>query len=242
MTSSLSSAESWAFFPGFVPPFIIFSIYVENLEEIVTSPQQSQNTESLVPRLCVIGLLAYFEAFCKGQFASVVNVCPSTLRNFVQRRNDVSIKVKDFLHVTEHLEHRLGSVLAEEYDFGSAKLINGLFCDLINRSPFSTRDAKVYSQLLSDRNLLVHHGGAYTLKYSYQKFASHEVPSKVFDYEIEVGVAEFTKAASFLKKIATKLTVTCHDALVKFVHAEGLSMNEAQQHAIESMLDGCDLK
>lgn len=149
--------------------------------------------------------------------------------------------MKDFLHVTEQLEYRLGSVLADEYDFGSAKQINGLFGDLVNRTPFSADEAIVYSRLVNDRNLIVHHGGAYTLKYAYQNFPPHEIPSKVFDYGITVGISDVLKAAEFLRGIAKKLTVASRDALVEFAEAGGLSMADAQQGAI-SMMDEDDWK
>jgi hypothetical protein len=78
MTSPLSP-DAFAFFPGWVPPFIIFRIYVENLEEIVQNPQKSKNAADIVPQLCVIGLIAYFEAFCKAHFASLITFARAPL-------------------------------------------------------------------------------------------------------------------------------------------------------------------
>lgn len=206
---------------------------LDELREIAEAPQKSENASSLVPRLCAIGLVAYFEAFCKEQFASIINICPSTLHTFVSRRTDVSIRVRDLLHMTDTLEYRLGSVLASEYDFGSARLINGLFSDLIKVSPFSAKDSTRYAQLLHDRNLLVHHRGAYTLKYAYQSFPMHEVPSKVYDYELTMDREELVKWSTFLARIAKKLAVSSQRSLSRFVSVQSTALTEAQQKAID---------
>ena len=61
--------------------------------------------------------------------------------------------------------------IAEQFDFGSARAINGIFLDLIGISPFSKAEASKYDQLLNDRNLLVHHAGIYTVRYASQKLS-----------------------------------------------------------------------
>jgi hypothetical protein len=63
----------------------------------------------------------------------------------------------------------LGFLLAEKYDFGTPKRINALFNALLKITPFGREDAKRYAALLRDRNLLVHHGGVYTLAYLEQE-------------------------------------------------------------------------
>ena len=214
----------------------MFMLFIRNLVEIAEAPQKSENASFTVPGLCLIGLVAYFEAFCKGQFASIVNVCSMTLTNLVKRRAEVSVSVKDLLHITEKLEYRLGSVLADRYDFGSAKLINGLFHDLITITPFSARDSRTYARLLDDRNLLVHHGGAYTLKYAYQNLPANEVRSRVHDDQVTVGKHELKKYAGFLEQIARKLTLATHASLVKFVAANDLVLDQLQQEAMKYML------
>ena len=237
MDESPSSAPSaWAFFPGGVPPCTIFLIYLKNLIQIAEAPQKSENASSLLPGLCLIGLAAYFEAFCKGQFASIVNILPTTLSNLVKRRPEESIKVKDLLHITEKLDYRLGQVMSDEYDFGSAKAINALFHDLIGITPLSARDSKTYARLLSDRNLLVHHGGAYTLKYAYQNLPANEVVSRVHDDQLSVGINELKKYGDFLKLIAAKLTLATHRSLLSFVTANDLALDSQRRDAIELML------
>jgi hypothetical protein len=64
-----------------------------------------------------------------------------------------------------------GTLISEEYDFGSAKEINGLYQDLLRITPFSANEAKKYSHFLSDRNLLVHHRGVFSYNYASQRFA-----------------------------------------------------------------------
>ena len=46
-----------------------------------------------------------------------------------------------------------GCFISEQYDFGPAKNINGLFMDLIRITPFSKDEQIKYSRLLDYRNL-----------------------------------------------------------------------------------------
>jgi plasmid maintenance system antidote protein VapI len=83
-----------------------------------------------VAEVCLIGLAAFFEAFCKDQFASIINICPETLSRFVAKRNTVTVELADLLLILPTTS-RLGFVLAEKYDFGSAKEVNSLYSDLL---------------------------------------------------------------------------------------------------------------
>ncbi len=76
----------------------------------------------------------------------------------------MTIEVSGLLQILKSVVHRLGSLVAEQFDFGAAKKINGLFLDLVAISPFSKDEEVRYTQLLNDRNLLVHHGGIVTIK------------------------------------------------------------------------------
>lgn len=109
--------------------------------------------------VCFIGLAAYFEAFCKNQFAAIINICPQTLNTFTLRRDNTTVRLTHLIKISGEIEHRLGALVAEEYDFGSSRTINSLYFDLLGITPFSKDEEGQYSEFLNDRNLLVHHGG-----------------------------------------------------------------------------------
>lgn len=45
------------------------------------------------------------------------------------------------------VSNRIGFILSEQYDFGSAKTINGLYGDLIRVTPFSKREQERYNRI-----------------------------------------------------------------------------------------------
>lgn len=171
--TSMPKVDWLQFFNGAVPALAYFQIQVDNLKELVDKSTNELGID-VTAELCMIGLAAYFEAFCKNQFAAVINIVPDTLSRFTERR-DCKLTAKNLLPVMTELNHSLGFLIAEEYDFGSAKAVNGLFLDLLNITPFSKEEADEYGQFLNDRNLLVHHGGVYTSKYRGQTLAKKQL-------------------------------------------------------------------
>src|SRR6202030_1468174 len=152
------------FFVGGVPPYGYFELQVAGLKRLARSSRVSYGLNQTA-EVCVIALSAYFEAFCKAQFAAVINICPKVLRNLIEKRKNTTLDLQNVLEVLGDLENKLGNLLSEGYDFGSAKAINSLYYDLLGITPFSTAERKNYGQFLQDRNLLVHHGGIYTFGY-----------------------------------------------------------------------------
>jgi hypothetical protein len=162
--------DSWDYFSGSVPPFGYFRPRVSELTQLSSRNQHQDEHDALgfVHELCMIGLASYFEAYCKDQFAAVINICPQLL-TMADGDRDFKISATSLLLLSDSFPYNLGFIVAEERDFGSAKAINGLFCDLLKISPFSKSEMERFSEFLNDRNLLVHHGGVFTLKYRSQK-------------------------------------------------------------------------
>jgi hypothetical protein len=180
------------YFVAGVPALGYFELQADKLAELVSSSKEAKLAGlNLVAEVSLIGLAAYFEAFCKAHFASLINICPEILRNFLERRRNATVSMSHILTVRGELGFKLGNVISEEYDFGSAKEINGLYQDLLRITPFSTKDAKKYSQFLSDRNLLVHHGGVFTYTYSSQRFANRANPGPPHFDSLIIGEKEF---------------------------------------------------
>ena len=222
------------YFIAGVPPLGWFELEVKNLAALVDSSKEYRLT-SLNPtaEVSLIGLLAYFEAFCKAQFAAIINTCPETLRNFVQRRPNATLSLRNILNTGAQVASKLGNLISEEHDFGSAKEINGLYQDLLHISPFSTKEATQYARFLSDRNLLVHHAGVYTFKYSSQRFVSRSIPGLPHWDSLVIGKKEFSRWNSYLLAMARKITRASRTALEEFVARERLELNLQQKKAIQ---------
>ncbi len=230
LTTTLNALDH---FIADVPPLGYFELEVEQLVTLVNSSIEDKISPlNSTAEVCLIGLSAYFEAFCKSHFAALINICPEILSNFVQRRQNATLSLIHILHLRDHIERKLGNLISEEYDFGSANEINKLYNDLLRITPFSTKEAKKYANFLGDRNLLVHHGGVYTFKYSAQRFARRAVPGVPHWDSLVVGKKEFSRWESFLTGMANKIADTSRLALQEFINRHKLGTRLNQRKAI----------
>jgi hypothetical protein len=231
------------YFSAGVPAHGYFDVQVSGLKKLVQGSREASGLNQTA-EVCLIALSAYFEAFCKAQFAAVINIYPKIVRNFVEKRNSASLDLRNVLTVLYGgkdfviFDHRLGHLLSEDYDFGSAKDINALYFDLLRITPFSAREKKKYGKFLNDRNLLVHHGGVHTFKYLAQQFQTRTAPGLPHWSSLVVSKQEFESWAAFLEAMASKIASTSRQALEKFVNREGPDfLSPEQMKAIDCLAD-----
>jgi hypothetical protein len=224
------------YFIGGVPALGYFELQADKLHELATSSKEAKLAGlNYIAEVSLIGLAAYFEAFCKAHFASLINICPEILKNFVERRKNATVSLSHILSIGGEVTLKLGNVISEEYDFGSAKEINGLYQDLLRITPFSAKDAKKYSQFLSDRNLLVHHGGVFTHTYSSQRFGNRKALSRLHLDSLIIGKKEFDDWEVFIVGIATMIATTTQSAIEGFFVRENLIPTPEQQRAFRML-------
>ncbi|MEA3431236.1 MAG: hypothetical protein U9R01_00945 [candidate division WOR-3 bacterium] len=220
------------FFAAGVPPGAIFQMDIDSLKEISGSERLSLNANKIY-EICLIALVAYFESFCKNEFSSLINICPNILENFCKHRRDVTINIEDYLSLGISLRFKLGFVLSEKYDFGSAKKINSLYNDLISISPFSKKEIISYDHLLNDRNLLVHHGGIVTMKYKKQNKREELSSKSTFFDSLVISKNDFQRWMEFLEEIVIKIVNECHNALSNYISENKILLTSAEKEALE---------
>jgi len=100
---------------------------------------------------------------------------------------------------------------------------------------FSKDDQKEYGRFLSDRNLLVHHGGVFTLKYEGQRFQSKQISVEGrrihFDYLI-VLKSDFFAWSEFLTDLARKMATTIRRAAVRKLVEKGITLDRERRSAM----------
>jgi hypothetical protein len=112
-----STDPSWLdYFSGGVPTGDFFRMTLEGLAKLI---DKSSKGISRVNEVCYIGLVAYFEAFCKDHFASVLNIEPTLLERLRQHSQDVQIDPTRLLELGMEWSYRLGFLVAEKFDFGT---------------------------------------------------------------------------------------------------------------------------
>lgn len=187
-------------FVGGVPAGVIFFL---NLKDIKTILSEHDWDKSRI-ELCYIGLTAYFGAFFKDHFASLININANLIYNLKKSGMDVTIDFIDILKYEIDLTGFYGFLFAEKFDFGTAKKINHLYNSLINIAPFSKADIDTFDYALNNRNLIVHHGGIYTTKYSNQVFTKRKIKERVFYDSLIISREMMFDYISFSEQIVYK--------------------------------------
>ena len=223
------------YFMGGVPPGPLFSINLADVEGVLRSARIPAHGLDPAAELCFIGLVAYFEAFFRYHFAALLNVCPQLIRQLRSRGRDVSVDAGMLLGFDGDPSARLGFLLAERYELGTAKSINSLYTDLLLVTPFSKDEAITFDRILNDRNLLVHHGGIYTSRYAGQTFVRRRAGQRVFFNSLVIRRQRVRSAASFFATIAKKTLVVSHKALGEFVATNRVRPSAIQRKAIAAL-------
>lgn len=223
-------------FPGGVPAKVIYELNVEELNKIIELSSPSKETHKKALQVCFIALIAYFEAFMKDHFASIINVCPSLLDMLNKNGQDVTINSADLLLLEHNHMNRIGFLISEKYDFGTASKVNAIYMALLQVSPFSKDQKKLFDQLLNDRNLIVHHGGVYSLAYSKQKHTLVDVSRNAFWNSFVVDLAYFQEALAVIGKLVDKTALATHERLSTYIADNNLNLTEEQQKALDALI------
>src|SRR6188472_2230207 len=225
------------YFSGGVPTGEYFRMTLDDIEKVSSSDQAQQDGINRLQELCFIGVLSYFEAFCKDQFAAIVNIEPSLVTRLKASRQDVMVDAEHVGLYGGEASRRLGFLLANKYDFGTPQKINALFGALLTVSPFSKKESRQFERLLLDRNLLVHHGGTFTLQYLEQAtLEKDDRPIDAFMNSRIVTREEVTESLHFIAMIARKVLRASHDGLLRYISDRGLEYSTEQKKAVHFLV------
>jgi hypothetical protein len=232
----MSQGDYLNYFIAGVPPGIIFGMHAKELEELVNSDDSSEkNILKVVPRVCFIGLVAYFETFFKETAAAIINITPVCLQNLKKAGYNTSIDCADLSYFRYKLDGRIGSLITEDYDFGNAKKINNFFRTLFNRDVFSKKEMEQYGKVLADRNLIVHNGGTFNLKYLKQRNPK-VIGNSAFFYSIDFAHREFADKLKFLMAVSHKINENVAMGMKKQLHEHPEDFPQNGSEAIDAFL------
>lgn len=228
--------EISSYFVGGIPPFLMFEREYESLFSVIETHKNDNFYKSRNPaaEIAMIGVLAQFEAFCKHQFAAIINILPTLLTNFVEKRKQTMIELSSINALSGEFEKNIGFIVAEKYDFGTVHAINQLFFDLLHVSPFNDAETKQFNSILFKRNLLVHHGGFYTLQYLKENYAPDDIKKRAFKEAMAIDTEECHQLCEFLFDMAVGITRTTGHVLKNKLQLE-LSTREIQNLAADEL-------
>jgi hypothetical protein len=225
MTVNGSEPLALEYFSGGVPAGAVFWDVLRDIHKISAQFAKPERGIQRLQEICFIGSISYFEAFCKDHFASLINIEPSLVERLRESGQDVTVDASVVALYGTSVARRLGFLVAEKYDFGTARKINALYSALLKVSPFSADEAEAYSRLLGDRNLFVHHGGTYTLSHvmTNREFSKGDRTSHAFLNSRVVGNDDVATAIDLLGRISKKIVRATHHALGNHIESAGLS-------------------
>jgi len=234
----IESEPSWLdYFSGGVPTGESFRCVLNDIRAISSADSAPEGGINRLQELCFVGLISYFEAFCKDHFSYLLNLEPSLISQLKAAGHDVTLDATYVAAYGDQYSHRLGFVLAGRYDFGSPRKINALFGAALRITPFSTSEAKIFDGLLRDRHLLVHHGGVFTLEYLAQGHQEpHSMLVDAFFNSRVVGQKDVLEALAFIEALAQKIIRASYDALKKHLADRAAKYSGERAKALEGML------
>jgi hypothetical protein len=184
--------------------------------------------------LCFVGILSYFEAFCKDHAGSVISIAPHLIEQFRAAEYDTSIDAGKVVKLAEKLGARIGVLILEPVDFGGARNINSIYNCLLKITPFSKVDAVHYEELLRDRNLIVHHGSVFKTQYVDQSKGGQklDLSSDAYMNSLVVDAGRVSSEIKFLFDIARKTMIAAHKVLQSQVGEGSLVLDHERQQAL----------
>ncbi len=129
-------------FAGGVCAAVIYMNDSKELRELVSRSTKAGGMLNTIAEVSFIGLIAYFEAFCKNHFASLLNICPLLIWRLKKAGQDINIEATSFLNFGENTQYKLGFLISERYDFGTPQKINTLYQTILKVNPFSKDEEK----------------------------------------------------------------------------------------------------
>lgn len=234
--AKLEPDHPFDYFEGGVSPIEVFRMECDAAlkaqHDCIIAEEEDETYYDSRPSIAFIALMAFAEAFFKSTFAAVGNMSRLALERFASKRRDLKLPLDDVLSLGSPVNWRLGSLIAENLDFGSASAINSLFYDLIDVSPFRSDEARTYSNLLSDRNQLVHHGGVITARYFRQHADRNHSAQDIYWNSLVIKPDDTVSASQFLSEIASKVTEAVYDRLVSFEGDKVLDSEEGEKYFV----------
>jgi hypothetical protein len=221
------------YFSGGVPTGEAFRGTLEDIAKICSKSETARGIDRL-SEICFVGVLSYFEAFCKDHAASVISIAPELIERLRKAGHTVSIDALKATQLGEQLTAKLGFLIFESYDFGGARKINSIYDCLLKITPFSKDEIGRYEDMLRDRNLIVHHGSVFTTRYLEQS-KSHQKSGleDAFTNSLIVDRKLVSEQIEFISGIARKIMFASHTALESHVAGASQSLDPERRKALD---------
>ena len=107
---------------------------------------------------------------------------------------------------------------------------------LLKVSPFSKNEKHKFDSLLNDRNLIVHHGGIYSLSYCQQNHKKEDVANNMFMHSLEIDDTYFSEAIDNVNHLVEKTVSATHKKLSDYIDENKIYLTEERQKALNALV------
>ncbi|RPJ79117.1 MAG: hypothetical protein EHM20_02240 [Alphaproteobacteria bacterium] len=218
------------------PPLMLFADRFNWLTDFVANISSDNISELLhgqrTVEISFIGLISYFEAFLKGLFSIAINLLPDSIENLRRDKHNTNV---DAYFVAKYVLDKnipLGTLLTENFDFGTAQKANSLFCSLLKLTPFSKDDARMYNEVLQNRNLIVHHGAAATFSHAEDFNSSSNYHVISIGEGLTLDAIDYFEAAKLIGEIAIKINKAVASSISKKYAENKASVDSNKNDAV----------
>ena len=208
---------------------------LEDIRDLATTIEHEPGVNRKL-ELCFIGLLSYFEAFCKDHYASIINIAPQLLIRLREKHVDTNIDAVRAYMFEEAVSYRFGFLVAERLDFGTPKKINANYSFLLEITPLTDKQIDQVDRLISDRNLLVHHGGVITSRYAEQILRRHQLKDEAFWNSITISRTRLLGELDFVAVVSRKLLRSSHAAVLDYTKHKKIRLTKEKRKAVDAFL------
>lgn len=240
-TEEHAHSVSSEFFVGRLAPFWMLDYQLQGLFSVVEPARVSAEANPLfgdilrrATEAALVASVGFFEAFCKHQFAALLTLFPPLLADFAGKRPESTIRLSSLAQAPGGIDKTIGFLIAEEYDFGSARIVNGLFRDLLLVTPFAKDEIEKLDAILRKRHLIVHHGGIHTMASIRESPAT--TPRPFLDV-VTVDADEYFSINDVLAELGAKLAIATVEGLRRKTH-ELADLDSDRRSTVQLLLRG----
>ena len=89
-----------------------------------------------------------------------------------------------------------------------------------------------FDKILNDRNLIVHHGGVITSRYTGQSFVKKSIKDRVFFDSLVITRSRFLSDSSFFESIAEKIIKATDRTLKQYINENNINLSKEGEKAL----------
>lgn len=197
---------------------------------MIDSSEEGSFVQRTLVNVGIISMFSYFEAFCKNNFAAILNCCPSLIEN-----------IKDLKVVRDNkktVNSSIGFYISDGLSFDNFNKVRGLYTSLLKQDFFTESQLIDLQRIKNTRNIIVHHGGFLNSKYKKKDLLGVDRKfSRLFLDSLELKKKDFFKCKDLLEQIVIHMKDNSKQSLLNLIKKDKILLPQINFEAIDRISD-----